>query len=232
MLWSMTLHFDPADGLITSSGLASRTPRQRYARRARGVLLAIVALAGGASVSCAGRREAPPPPSAVAVVATDTASLPIPAPTGFVNDFAHVLAPADVAALDTLVREVRAKCHGEIAVVTLPSLQGRQIRDVATRIGNAWGVGYRGAPNDPATNTGVVILLAPNDRRVWIGTAEGARAFIPDREATAISEIMTPDFKKGAYGAGLRKGVRLVAQAFAVRFHFTLTADSVGSVGR
>lgn len=231
MLWSMALHFDPADALITSSGLASRTPRQRYARRARSALLVIVALAGSASVSCAGGRGAPPPP-AVAVVATDTASLPIPAPTGFVNDFAHVLAPADVAALDTLVREVRGKCHGEIAVVTLPSLQGRQIRDVATRIGNTWGVGYRGAPNDPATNTGVVILLAPNDRRVWIGTAEGARAFIPDREATAISEIMKPDFEKGAYGAGLRNGVRLVALAFAVRFHFTLTADSVGPVGR
>ena len=226
----MTVHLDRPDALVMASGTASRATR-RHPRRARVALLVIVGLAGGVSASCAGRRQAPPPP-AVGVLATDTAPLAIPAPTGFVNDFAHVLAPADVAALDTLVREVRAKCHGEIAVVTLPSLQGRQIRDVATHIGNAWGVGYRGAPTDPATNTGVVILLAPNDRRVWIGTAEGSRKFIPDGEAAAISKLMTPDFEKGAYGAGLRKGVRLVAQAFASRFHFTLTPDSVGSVAR
>jgi len=170
-------------------------------------------------------------PSVVAAARADTTTLVIPAPTGFVDDFAHVLSTDDIAALDTLVREVRAKSHGEIAIVTLPSLDGQPIRDVATRIGNEWGVGYKGAPGDPATNTGVVIVVAPNDRKVWIGTADGARAFLPDSNATRIARLMTPDFEAGHYGAGLRLGVAAVARTFARRFHFTLTtADSTASI--
>jgi len=169
--------------------------------------------------------------SGVAAARADTTTLAIPAPTGFVDDFAHVLSADDVAALDKVAREVRARSHGEIAIVTLPSLDGQPIRDVATRIVNEWGVGYKGAPGDPATNTGVVILLAPNDRKVWIGTADGARAFLPDSSATSIARLMTPDFKAGHYGAGLRLGVAAVARAFARRFHFTLTtADSTASI--
>ncbi len=198
-------------------------PRSRRVNSIARALVS-VALIGGPWVSRAQTRAVPPPPTAVA----DTGVLTIPAPSGFVNDFAHVLTPAGVGTLDSLVREVRAKCHGEIAVVTLPSLHGQQIRDVATHIGNTWGVGYRGAPDDPATNTGVVVLLAPNERRVWIGTANGARVVIPDVAAAAIASLMALDFATGEYDAGLRTGVRMIAQQFANRFHFTLmTADSV-----
>lgn len=182
-------------------------------------------------VACAPTREASRPAAAgasqAATLVADTGEFTIPPPTGFVNDFAHVLTAADAAALDTLAREVRAKSHGEIAVVTLASLHGQPIRDVATRIGNSWGIGYKGAPDDPATNTGVIVLLAPNEHRVWIGTADGARVFLTDSTATSISRSMTPAFQAGSYGPGLRLGVGMIAHAFARRFHFTLTtADS------
>lgn len=167
------------------------------------------------------RAPAQTPRLGVAPKAADTTST-IPAPTGFVNDFAHVLSAADIAALDTLVYEVKAKCRGEIAVVTIPSLSGRRIGNVATSIGRAWGVGFRGAPADSAANTGVVVLLAPNDRQVHIATADGARVFLSDRDATLISQLMAPLFAKGDYGAGLRLGVSAIAERFATRFGFTL----------
>ena len=62
----------------------------------------------------------------------------IPPPTGVVNDFAHVL---DAGTLDRMTRvaeDVRTKSRGEIAVVTLPDLQGREPADVALRIGREW----------------------------------------------------------------------------------------------
>lgn len=202
------------------ASLVASLPRSRQVNRIARALVS-VALIGGPSVSRAQTRATPLP---IPTVVADTGVLTIPAPSGFVNDFAHVLTPVGIATLDSLVREVRAKCHGEIAVVTLASLHGQQIRDIATRIGNTWGVGYRGSPGDPATNTGVVVVLAPNDHLVWIGTADGARVFIPDSVAAAIALVMTLEFAKGQYSAGLLSGVRTIAQQFANRFHFTLTA--------
>ncbi len=225
---------DLADRRIRSSTDHIRVIKRLVTPRNRRVnciarALASVVLISGASVSFAQTGERPPLPTPTADA--DTGVFTIPAPTGFVNDFAHVLTPATIAALDSLVREVRVKCHGEITVVTLPSLHGQQIRDVATRIGNTWGVGYSGAPTDPATNTGVVILLAPNDRRAWIGTSDGARVFIPDSVAAATAALMTPYFAKGEYNAGLRNGARMIAQQFANRFHFTLTVAEATAEG-
>ena len=62
----------------------------------------------------------------------------IPPPTGLVNDFAHVLDAATVERINRIAEDVRNKSRGEIAVVTLPDLQGREVADVALRIGREW----------------------------------------------------------------------------------------------
>jgi len=49
------------------------------------------------------------------------AQIALPAPTGYVNDFAHVLDPAAVRRMEALIAEVREKTRGDIAVVTLAS---------------------------------------------------------------------------------------------------------------
>ncbi len=65
----------------------------------------------------------------------------IPAPSGYVNDFAGVLDPAAVARMEAVIGEVRAQSRGEIAVVTLPDIGDRSASDVALQIGRQWGVG-------------------------------------------------------------------------------------------
>src|SRR5260370_1088055 len=85
----------------------------------------------------------------------------LPAPRGYVNDFAGVLDVASVAHMERVITEVRDKTHGEIAVVTLPDIGDRAAADVALQIGRQWGVGAKGEAGDPAKNLGVVVLLVP-----------------------------------------------------------------------
>src|SRR5438093_1796146 len=85
----------------------------------------------------------------------------IPGPSGYVNDFAAVLDPASIAHMDAVIREVKDKTRGEIAVVTLSDIGDREASDVALQIGRQWGVGAKAAAGDPAKNLGVVVLLVP-----------------------------------------------------------------------
>ena len=104
----------------------------------------------------------------------------IPPPRGYVNDFAGVFDSASVRHIESVIREVRAKTGGEIAVVTLPDLGNRPASDVAVQIGRQWGVGDSGAAGNPRKNLGVVMLLVPRTNHrsgtgdIFIATGRGA----------------------------------------------------------
>lgn len=153
----------------------------------------------------------------------------VPPPRGYVNDFAGALDQASVAHMESVIAEVRAKTRGEIAVVTLADIRDRPAADVALQIGRDWGVGAKGEAGDPAKNLGVVLLLVPlkNHRpgtgQVFISTGRGAEGFLPDARVGRIRDAMTPFLTREEYGAGLARGVDLLAQAFAQQFSVTLT---------
>ena len=156
------------------------------------------------------------------------AQIALPAPTGYVNDFAHVLDPAAVQRMEALIAEVREKTRGDIAVVTLADIGDRAPADVALQIGRQWGVGAKGEAGHPAKNLGVVVLLVPRQNhrpgsgKVFIATGRGAEGFLPDARTGRIRDAMTPYFASERYGDGLEMGVRLIAQAFAEEFGVTL----------
>lgn len=161
----------------------------------------------------------------------------IPAPVGFVNDFAHVLDEASVAHMEGVIAELREKTRGEIAVVTLPDISDRAASDVALQIGREWGVGARGEAGDPAKNLGVVVLLVPRrDQKpgtgaIFIATGRGAEGFLPDARVGRIRDAMGPFLAREEYGAGLALGVDLIAQTFAQEFGVTLTGTPSPSAG-
>ena len=70
--------------------------------------------------------------------------LKIPAEVGYVNDFAGVISIENKNNLDSYLKQLDKKTGAEIAVVTLPSLKGNSIEDVALDIGRKWGVGKKG----------------------------------------------------------------------------------------
>src|SRR5690348_3260322 len=87
----------------------------------------------------------------------------IPVPTGLVNDFANVISPASAQRMEAIAQDVRDKSKGEIAIVTLPDLGGRDPADIARQIGRDWKVGNMAPIGDRSRNAGVVILLVPKE---------------------------------------------------------------------
>jgi uncharacterized protein len=170
------------------------------------------AAAGGAALAC------------LAASAPARAQLQLPAPVGYVNDFANVITPAYRDSIQAVVDEVRAKSGGEIVVVTLPSLPGRSRDEVALQIGREWKVGAKGEPGDPMRNTGTIVLVSIQDRQWKIETGDRTITFITAAEAGRIGrDLMVPELRAGNPGRGIYLAVAAVAQKYAQQFRFELS---------
>jgi uncharacterized protein len=163
-----------------------------------------------------------------ATLLLQTGGVQIPPPTGLVNDFANVLSPESAARIERIAQDVRDKSKGEIAVVTLPDLGGRDPSELALRIGREWKVGNLANIGDRTRNAGAVILLVPKetsrDGRGYcrVETGQGAEGFITDATAGEICREATPAFQRRDYGAGLELVTQRVAERFAQEFGFAL----------
>jgi len=172
-------------------------------------------------------------PSVVLALALAFQGPQLPAPTGFVNDFANVIPAAEKVRMERLIEAVRAGSGGEIAVVTLRDLEGRDVGDVALRIGREWGVGSRAAIGDRARNAGVVVLLVPRETSadgrgyISIQTGQGAEGFITDGTSGDIRREATPALQRGAYGEALTLITARLAQRYAAEFGFALDSMQV-----
>src|SRR5512132_1658198 len=80
-------------------------------------------------------------------------------PEGYVSDFARVIDAQSKAALEQYCAAVQSSTGAQIALVTLGSLQGEPVEEVANTIFHAWGAGSKGK------NEGIMLLLSTGDRR-------------------------------------------------------------------
>lgn len=137
---------------------------------------------------------------------TVAAQPPVPAPNGPVNDFANILDDATEARLRAVIEAIERETTAEIAVATVPSLDGSSVEDAATRYFNAWGVGQK------SLNNGVLLLVAPNEREVRIEVGYGLEPILPDGLAgEVIRREVLPKFKDGDYPGGIVAGVDRLA---------------------
>jgi len=135
----------------------------------------------------------------------------LPELTRPVNDFAGVVDAASADAMDRVIRALQAATGDAVVVATVRSVEPYgDIREYAVRLfENAGrGIGEKGKDN------GVLVLLATEDRRVWVEVGYGLEPFITDGFAGETSrQYMVPAFRRGEYGAGLLAGVeRLVGR--------------------
>jgi len=131
-------------------------------------------------------------------------------PSGYVNDFAGVFKPEQRQDLEQFLAELERKTTSQVAVVTVPSLEGNEIRDFANRLFERWGIGQKGKDN------GVLMVAAIQDRQAWIEVGYGLEPIIPDARAGRIlDQYVIPYFKQGDYGAGLSGGARAVGAIIA-----------------
>jgi uncharacterized protein len=132
--------------------------------------------------------------------------------TGAVNDFANVLDPASREAIADLSARLGQATGDVLVVAAVDTVQPWDIQGYAVKMfeNGGRGIGARGKEN------GILILLAVKDRKVRIEVGYGLEEFIPDGFAGEVSrETMTPYFRQGEYGAGLRAGAERVAGRLA-----------------
>jgi uncharacterized protein len=123
-----------------------------------------------------------------------------------VHDFANLLSPADRQELEKLSFDVDQKTTAEIAIVTVNSLDGMPVEDYAHELFEKWGIGKRKA------NNGVLLLVAPNERRMWISTGYGVEALLPDSLAGEIRDKhIVPHFKQQDFAGGIKEGANAIA---------------------
>ncbi|MEO1967268.1 MAG: TPM domain-containing protein [Sphingomonadaceae bacterium] len=143
----------------------------------------------------------------LALVST-TARAEYPArPDGPIADYAHVLKPADAASLDSELRAYNAKTGRAIIVATVPSLDGQAIEDYGLALAEKWGIGGKESQN------GVLLLVAPSERKLTIRTARGVDTRLTDiMSGRIIRDVIVPQFKQGDMSQGIVDGVNAIIQ--------------------
>lgn len=170
------------------------------------VCLAVITGAGVSSVAGGAATAAGAPGVTAAGAGAAGASGQLPAPTGFVNDFAGVLSAADRQRLEELSSSLEARTGVEMAIVTVRTTGDESIQMYAVRLFEAWGIGKRGRDN------GILVLAAMEDRRVWVEVGYGLEGVLPDGKVGAILDRhLVPAFKEGRYGDGLYACARALA---------------------
>ena len=134
--------------------------------------------------------------------AVHASDLHFPSLSGRVVDEAQLLSSEQEAELGSILQQHEAKSTDQVVVVTVSSLQGVPIEQFALELGRHWGIGQKGKDN------GVLLLVAPKERKVRIEVGYGLEAVLPDALAGVIVQRrILPLFKKGDLAEGIKVGV-------------------------
>lgn len=129
----------------------------------------------------------------------------IPAPTGFVNDFAGVLSVSEKQSLEENLVAYQKLSGNEITIALLRSLEGDTVEEVAVRTFEEWKIGEKGKDN------GILFLAAIDDRKMRIEVGYGLEPLLTDGEAGEIlRRDVTPAFREEKYGEGVEAAVEAI----------------------
>jgi uncharacterized protein len=130
-------------------------------------------------------------------------------PQGYVSDFAGAIDPASKAQLENYAAIVEQSTGAQMALVTVASLEGEPIEDVANALYRAWGVGQKGK------NEGILLLLSIGDRRSRLEVGYGLEPILPDGLAGSILREMRTPLRQGDYGDAMMAAAQTVGSAIA-----------------
>ena len=138
-------------------------------------------------------------------VALSVQAIDVPYLTGRVVDNAEILSPPVRASLAAELESHEGRTTNQIAVLTVRSLEGESVETFAEQVFNAWKLGHKGKDN------GVLMLVAPSERRMRIEVGYGLEGTLTDAVAARIiRDRMTPRFKANDFDGGVRDGVAAI----------------------
>ena len=132
-------------------------------------------------------------------------ALDVPYLTGRITDDAELLDAATRQQMTELLAAHERKTGNQVAVLTIASLEGEKLEEFANRVYNTWGLGQKGKDN------GVLLLIAPAERKLRIEVGYGLEGDLTDVEASRIiRNVITPAFKQGDFNRGVGDGLRAI----------------------
>jgi uncharacterized protein len=147
----------------------------------------------------------------LSVIAFAANALTFPELTDRVVDEAGILDPSTKAALERKLAEFETKTTGQLVVVTVKSLQGTSIEDYGYQLGRHWQIGQK------EKNTGALLIVAPNERKVRIEVGYGFEGTLTDAVSKLIIEnSIIPRFRVNDFAGGVGRGVDDIIQAVSV----------------
>lgn len=119
-----------------------------------------------------------------------------------VIDQANILNPQEKQRLEAQLRSIYQQGLAQAAVVIVPTTNGVPIFDYALKVAEKWQLGNKDIDD------GLLMVVAVNDRDMYILTGYGLEGVLPDSAVNRIiREDITPLFKQNNYGAGILAGV-------------------------
>ena len=123
--------------------------------------------------------------------------------TGRIVDEAALLSAEDRRALEQDLKALEEKSTDQLVIYTTRSLQGYPIEDFGYRLGRFWQIGQKGK------NNGVILIVAPGDRKVRIEVGRGLEPQLTDLMSKLIVEnAILPAFRRNDFAGGIKAGVR------------------------
>lgn len=130
--------------------------------------------------------------------------------TGRVVDAAGILSPEARTRIDGKIKAHEDRTGDQLVVATVPSLQDLTVEDYANRLARSWGIGQK------KTNNGVLLLVAPKERKVRIEVGYGLEGALTDAlSKTIITSAITPRFRQGDFSGGVEAGVDAILPILA-----------------
>jgi uncharacterized protein len=128
-----------------------------------------------------------------------------------VVDQANLLSPEQELDISSKSEALFAQTGRQFVVATVSSLEGRPIEDYGYRLGRTWAIGGK------VKDDGVILLVAPNEKKVRIETGYGARVFLTDAlSSVIIRESILPRFKAGDFGGGITAGADQIIKTMSL----------------
>ena len=142
--------------------------------------------------------------------------------SGFVNDFANMLSTATRTELEDQLETLNQEKKIQIAIVTINSLEGDTIENFAEKLFQEWGIGYT------KVDSGLLLLIAKEDRKARIEVGYGLEGTVPDATADLIlRKQLTPAFKEGKYDEGVKNTTQTIIKQLAGE-DFSQTSEEAG----
>lgn len=121
---------------------------------------------------------------------------------GYVSDFGNVVDVASRVEIENFLGGLERGTGVQIAVVTVPSLNGDPIEDFTNSLFRKWGVGQKGS------NEGLMVLFAIQDRKMRIEVGYGLEPILTDGIVGSVQRSLREELRAGKYGEAILKCVR------------------------